>query len=567
MNTHGGKLVNQVLPPEKKEVVLSKAEIFKKIVLNKEQIADVKNIAFGVYSPLTGFLKKNDFEKVVKEMRLSTGIVWPIPIVLDITKEQAEELKNEKYILLINEQKKPIALLQEPEFYQYNKEETAQAVFGATDKNHPGVANLYQMKDILLGGEIKLIDDAKDIFPEYNFTPQETRNIFKNKDWQTITAFQTRNVPHRGHEFLQKQALQQTDGLFVQPVIGEKKLADFKDEFILGAYRLLLDNFYPKNKTLLGVLPLKMRYAGPREAVLHALIRKNFGCTHFVVGRDHAGVGDYYGPFEAQEIFNKFTPEEIGITILKLPKVIWCPACYEFVFENSCPHHSEVKISFSGTFLREKIEKRELVPPYFMRPEVYHLLSHSINPLTDDMYQKHNSQNNQKGFVLWFTGLPCSGKSTAANAVYNHLKEKGITVERLDGDIVRKSLTKDLGFTKEDRDENIRRVSFVASALSKNGIGVVASFISPYRRQRHGVRQESKNYIEIFCKCPLEVCEQRDVKGMYAKAKRGEIENFTGISDPYEEPENPEITLKTDQEAAKKSVQRIIDYLAKQNLI
>ena len=427
------------------------------------------------------------------------------------------------------------------------------------------------MGNYLAGGNIKLLDNKKEIFPDYNFSPMETRKIFEERGWQSVAAFQTRNVPHRGHEFLQKYALNFTDGLLIQPVIGEKKLADFKDEFILGAYQLLIDNFYPKEKSLLSVLPLKMKYAGPREALLHAIIRQNFGCSHFVVGRDHAGVGNYYGPYDAQKIFNNFKKEEIGIKILKLNNVVWCPSCCEFVFEGACPHSPQSQIAFSGSKIRDSLDKRTYIPPYFMRPEVHFLLAHSRNPLVDNMYQEQKNNAEQgKGFVVWFTGLPCSGKSSIGNLVFEKLKAMGRPTERLDGDIVRQSLTRDLGFSKEDRDENIRRVGFVAKSLSKNSIAVVASFISPYKAQRQGVREQVDNFVEVYTKCPLEVCESRDSKGMYSRARTGEIKNFTGISDPYEEPESPEILLDTSvdgQENIEAAANKVISYLNEHNLI
>lgn len=563
---HGGKLINQVLENREKQEILNRENGLKTLVLSMDKVIDAKNIAFGVYSPITGFLKQKDFESVVSNMRLANGTVWPIPITLDISEQEKKQLKNEKEILLVDAAKKPIALLTEIDLYTYNKDSFAKNVFGTTDINHPGVSNIYGMGDVLLGGTVKLVDDSKDDFPEYNLTPQETRAIFQKNNWNTVAAFQTRNVPHRGHEFLQKRALDIADGLLVQPVIGEKKLADFKDEFIMGAYRLLLDNFYPKDRALLSILPLKMRYAGPREALMHAIIRKNFGCSHFIVGRDHAGVGDFYGPYDAQNIFNDFTKNEIGVEILKFNNVVWCKECNEFVFEGSCNHKVEQQVSFSGSKIRQCIEKKEQVPEHFMRPEVYHLLSHSLNPLVDHSYNL-NKNNNGKGFVLWFTGLSGSGKSTVANAVFKKLKGRGTHVERLDGDIVRKSLTKDLGFSKEDRDENIKRVGFVASSLSHNGVVVLASFISPYKEQRDNLRSTTENFIEVFCSAPLSVCEERDVKGLYKKARSGEIKDFTGVSAPYETPESPEITIDTSQQSTGQSASQVLAYLKSNNLI
>lgn len=559
---HGGKLINGILSEKEKKEILDSISSLKGIVLDKDQVKDVKNIARGVYSPLEGFLKKPDFERVVREMRLESGVVFPLPIVLDINKEKYEEIKKNSQVILYDQGKTPIALMIDVEIFSYDKELFAGNVFGTLEREHPGVDAIYKMGDYLIGGKIGLIDNVKEIFPEYNFFPEETRSIFKEKGWNTVAAFQTRNVPHRGHEFLQKEALKETDGLLIQPVIGQKKIGDFKDEYILASYEILIDKYYPKEKTFLGILPLKMRYAGPREAVFHAIIRKNFGCTHFIVGRDHAGVNSYYSPFAAQEIFEQFSEEEIGIKILKYPEVVFCKRgdCHEFI--DNC--RDEDRVLFSGTKLRSYIEEKDQPPEYILRSEIYNFLINSSNSLVDSMYKE---EKNQKGFVLWFTGLSQAGKTTTANEVYNQLKEKGYRVERLDGDVVRENLSKDLGFSKEDRDENIRRVGFLSKLLSRNGVGVIASFISPYKIQREGVRDETKNFIEVFCNCSLEVCENRDSKGLYKKAREGEIQNFTGISDPYEAPENPEIELITEGDKVKENAKKVVEYLENNNYL
>jgi sulfate adenylyltransferase len=546
------------------EEILKNADKYEKLVLDEEQIKEAKNIARGVYFPLKGFLKENDFLSVCKSLRLSSGQIWPIPIVLDITQEKYQRIKNEKTVILEDQTGKPIALLKDIEIYPYNKDFFAESVFGTKDRSHPGVDEVYKMGNYLVGGDILLLDDSREPFSDYNFLPQETKEYFKKRGWQTICAFQTRNVPHRGHEFLQKEALKITDGLFIQPVIGRKKLADFKDEYILASYEVLIERYYPKDRVLLGVLPLRMRYAGPREALFHALIRRNFGCTHFIVGRDHAGVGNFYPPTAAQEIFDRFDKKEIGIEILKFPEVVFCQTCRNHVFVNACLHPEEEKIHFSGTKIREKIKNKEMPPFYLMRPEVFHLISGGLNSLVDDFYHKGNLKT---GFCLWFTGLPQAGKTTIADRIYEKLKEKELRVERLDGDIVRQRLTKDLGFTKEDRDENLRRVGSLARLFVQRGVIVIASFISPYKSLRQELRKRIPNFIEVFVNCPLEVCEKRDKKGLYQKARLGEIKNFTGISDPYEAPENPEIEIRTDVESIRDSTQKIINYLEKNKLI
>ncbi len=559
---HGGQLVHNLLSDKQKQQVLDQLDQYQTIELDNELAKDVKNIADGVYSPLKGFLREADFTSVVNQMRLQDGTVWPIPIILDISKKQYQTLKKENEILLLDQNSQPLALLKDPEFYQYHKKEMAQKVYGTTDKAHPGVEEVYQMGPYLVGGEVMSLVNGRGLFSDHNYTPAQTREIFTKRGWDTVTAFQTRNVPHRGHEFLQMQALARTDGLFVQPVIGRKKLQDFKDEYIIGAYDILINRYYPQNRVLLGILPLKMRYAGPREALLHAIIRKNYGCTHFIVGRDHAGAGDYYQPYAAQKIFEQFEPNEIGVQILKFHEVVYYP--HKKIHDYKLADPDDDQLTFSGTKIRGMITHKKQPPKYLMRPEVYQLLTNSYNTMVDKKYKQNN---NKKGFVLWFTGLSQSGKTTIADKVYQILEEKGVKIERLDGDVVRESLTKDLGFTKEDRDKNITRVGFVSQLLSKNGVGVIASFISPYEERRQHLRETVENYIEVYVSTPLEVCEERDGKGLYEKARAGEIKNFTGISDPYQEPKNPEILLKPHQDPVELSVDKVISYLEENEFI
>ena len=562
---HGKKLVNRVLSKVEKKEVLREIKNLYSLCLNKEKVQEVKNIANGVYSPLVGFLREKDFDGVVSKMRLSNNLVWTIPIVLDIHEKEYQKLKKKKNIILCDSEKHPVAILQNIEIYPNKKDFFAKNVYGTEDKNHPGVNEVYKMGNHLIGGEIGLLDNEKKVLSEYNFSPLETRKIFEKRRWKTVVAFQTRNVPHLGHEFLQKHALKGVDGLFIQPVIGEKKMSDFKDEFILTTYDLLIKKHYPKNKVFLGILPFKMRYAGPREAIFHALTRKNFGCTHFIVGRDHAGVGNYYGHYDAQKIFDNFKKDEIGIEILKYGNVIYCKSCQKHVFENECLHSKENKISFSGTEIRKSIIEKKEPPDYIMRPIVYHFLTYSFNPLVNNDYKNKGSR--QKGFVVWFTGLSQAGKTTIGNQVYKILRKKGLKVERLDGDIIRQSLAKDLGFSKDDRNENIKRVGLVSKLLSKNGVAVIASFISPYRKIREKLKKKIPNFIEVFVNAPLEVCEKRDTKGLYQKAKKGEIQHFTGISDPYELPEKPEIELKTGIFGAEECAKKIIKYLQENKYI
>lgn len=533
-----------------------------KIQIKDDIVQDVQNIVDGVYAPLTGFLYQNDFQSVLDKMRLSDGQVWGMPIVLDIGEQVAQNITNGEDVVLEDEQGVEVAILKNVEVYSYDKKEYAQKIYGTLDNNHPGVAEIERREDQLVGGKLVVKYVRPRIFATHNLTPAKTKDIFCKRGWKTIVAFQTRNVPHRGHEFLQKYALNQVDGLLVQPVVGEKKLDDFKDEYILSSYEILLDKYFDENKALLGALPLKMRYAGPREALMHALIRRNYGCTHFIVGRDHAGVGDYYSPTAAQEIFDNFTKDELGIEILKYGEVVYNEKKDKYCFAKDCA--PEDKKSFSGTVLRKSIKERKDPPLYLVRQEVYDLLINSDNSLVDGMYKE---KHNKKGFVLWFTGLSAAGKSTIADAVYKVLEQREMKLERLDGDVVRENLTKDLGFSREDRDENIRRIGFVANLLSKNDVGVIASFIAPYEKQRSELRAKVHNFIEVFVDAPLEVCEARDPKGMYKKARSGEIKMFTGVSDPYEVPEKPDIHLKSSEDSIEKCVEYVIQFLQSKKYI
>ena len=549
---HGGKLINKHVSLQEKEDILNNLDKYKKIELNIEQLKDVKNIANGAYSPLQGFLKKHDFNSVVSKMRLKNSIVWPIPIVLDID----EQIKEKDIMLTFNG--KPEALLKDIEIYKYDKDEFVENVFKTKDRSHPGVDHVYNMKEFLIGGEIKLLDSTHDYFPEYNFTPIETRAEFKKRGWETIVAFQTRNVPHRGHEFVQKQGLKEVDGLFIQPVIGEKKIGDFKDEYILISYDILIKKHYPENKVFLAILPLKMRYAGPREAVFHALVRKNFGCTHFIVGRDHAGVGEFYRPLDAIKIFDKFKQGEIGINILALPEdVAYWPEKGQHFWLSEVPQGKG--LVFSGTKIRQAIKDKSMPEEYMIRPVIFNLLSQSKGVLVDEEY---NNRDMKKGFTLWFTGLSQAGKTTIADGVTSILEQRGMSIERFDGDVFRKTISKDLGYSKQDRAENVRRVGLISRLLSNNGMFVISSFMSPYREGRNKLRQSINNFIEVFCNCPFEVCEQRDIKGVYEKARKGELPHFIGLpANPYEESEDPEIELHTDKQDIEQCINKVIKYL------
>ena len=354
---HGGRLIKRI----RKKSIGSLPEIN----ISLEQALDAENICRGVFSPLEGFLNRDDYLSVLKDMRLSNDIPWTIPIVLDASLP-GDIREGDDVILRYNNTR--VALMSIEEIYNWDKKEYARQVYGTTDIEHPGVKKVYEMKDTLIGGKVELLNGVPTKFERYTLWPIETRVLFEEKGWNSIVGFQTRNAPHLGHEYVQKAALTFVDGLFINPLVGWKKKGDYRDEVILAAYDALIKYYYPKNTVVLAVLRTSMRYAGPREAVHHAIMRKNFGCTHFIVGRDHAGVGNYYGPYDAWKIFQKFP--DLGITPLFIREAFYCKKCGGVVNEKICPHKEENRIYISGTKIRKMLSLRKMPPDYMMRQEV-----------------------------------------------------------------------------------------------------------------------------------------------------------------------------------------------------
>ena len=381
ISPHGGRLVDRTIPFDKKEETVHEAAKLSQIEVNPDLARDVENIAFGAFSPLEGFLGQADYDSVIHTKRLRSDLVWTIPILLDASKTEVANIKTGDTVALVDSSRLPFALLAVDEVYGYKKKELAEQVYGTTDPAHPGVAKTSTMKEFLVGGKIRLIDLLFDEFQRFRLRPVETRVLFKEKGWRTVVGFQTRNIPHIGHEYVQKTALTFVDGLFINPVIGKKKRGDFKDEVILDAYTTLLKNYYLKDKTVLAILRTEMRYAGPREAIFHAIVRKNFGCTHFVVGRDHAGVGKYYAPYAAQEIFEEFP--DLGIIPLFFRSFFYCNKCQSVVNEKICPHDPSERIDFSGTKLRGTLRNGETAPKELIRPEVAEALQRWKEPFVE----------------------------------------------------------------------------------------------------------------------------------------------------------------------------------------
>ena len=364
---HGGRLVSRVVTGKRRQVLLEEARELPRIELDDGLASDLANIAHGVYSPLEGFLVQEDYLHVLQDMRLSSDVPWTIPIVLDASPEELSGVKEGDDIALTY-RGEVLAVMRVEEVYGWDKREHAQRVYGTLSEEHPGVLKTMRKREMLVGGAIDLLEDPPEPFERYRLWPAETRVLFRHRGWKSIVGFQTRNVPHLGHEYVQKAALMFADGLFINPLVGWKKPGDFRDEVIVRSYEVLVEHYFPRDSTVFSVLRMEMRYAGPREAVHHAIVRKNFGCTHFIVGRDPAGVGNFYGPYDAWELFREFP--DLGITPLFFKEAYYCRKCNMVVSSKICPHGGEDRISMSGTRIRQMLISRQRPPEHVMRPEV-----------------------------------------------------------------------------------------------------------------------------------------------------------------------------------------------------
>ena len=377
---HGGALVDRVLQGDARQHAQQRAQTLLRIPLSPVNLSDLELIAIGAYSPLTGFMSQGDYVSVVREMRLTNGLVWSIPITLAVTDEVAAGIREGQEVALC-EGERPLAIMTVTEKYGYDKQEEAGQVYRTTDEAHPGVARLYRQGDTLLGGSLWLFDrpSAMDTeFPDLRLTPAQARQAFAERGWRRVVGFQTRNPIHRAHEYIQKVAMEITDGLLLHPLVGETKSDDIPADVRIESYQALLREYYPANRVVLSVFPAAMRYAGPREAIFHAICRKNYGCTHFIVGRDHAGVGNYYGTYDAQRIFDEFKPEEIGLTPLFFEHTFYCRKCGAIVSAKTCPHGKEDWLILSGTQVRQMLERGESLPEEFTRPVVAQVLINGL---------------------------------------------------------------------------------------------------------------------------------------------------------------------------------------------
>src|SRR6267143_1375545 len=532
---HGGTLVDRVVPPTEADAFRAEARALPSLVLDARELADLELIGTGAASPLAGFLGSADYESVLARLRLADGTVWSLPLTLAVSDEDAARL----------ERGAPVAL-----------RDAAGRLAGIL------VVREIHRRDPLAEARV-LMPDAPP-FARHRLSPRELRARIAERGWSRVAGFQTRNPIHRAHEHLTKLALEFTDGLVIHPLVGETKGDDVPAEVRFRAYEALLERYYPPDRTLLAAFPAAMRYAGPREALFHALVRKNYGITHFIVGRDHAGVGRYYGPLEAQEIFEQFTPGELGVTPLRFEATFFCHACDMLASPRTCPHPASDRLDLSGSRVREILRAGGHLPSAFTRPEVAEILRTHLGAAPYGRVLRRPG-----GFILWCAGLSGAGKSTLAERVRDVLSAER-AVEILDGDEVRTHLSKGLGFSREDRDTNIRRIGFVARLLARNGVVAITAAISPYAETRAEMRrlaeEEGIPFVEIYAQAALDSLVRRDVKGLYRKALAGEIAHFTGVSDPYEPPAAPEVVLQTDREDAETSLVSILGFLGERGL-
>ena len=543
----------------------NKAPSLKSYNLNLRQTCDLDLILDGSFYPLKGFLTQKEYLSVCENIHLPSGELWPIPINLDVSEEFAETLTLGEEISLKDQEGVNLAILVVEDIWCPEKLFEANKVFGSTNNEHPGVNYLLNKSNkIYLGG--KLIGINKPTFYDFKHfrnSPNELRKIFNKLGWSSVVAFQTRNPLHRAHFELTLRASSESEAnLLIHPVVGMTKPGDIDHFTRVRCYEAIL-KYYSKSTTCLSLLNLAMRMAGPKEAILHGLIRANYGCTHFIVGRDHAGPGlkankvPFYQEYEAQELFTKYQ-DKINIQLLKFQNFVFLEDSAEYVPINEVPKNSSV-VQISGTELRRRLSKDLKIPEWFSFPEVIAELKKTKPPL------------HKQGFAVFFTGLSGSGKSTIANALINMLLEIGDrSVTLLDGDIVRKRLSSELGFSKNHRDINIRRIGFVAMEIVKNGGIAICAPIAPYQKTRDDVREEIEafgSFIEVYLSTPLETCEKRDRKGLYKLAREGKIKEFTGISDPYEIPDNPELILNSENKKVEECASLIMLKLKSMRLI
>ena len=566
ISPHGGELINLIAEPGRAAELKAHSKEWPSWDLTARQVCDVELLLSGGFSPLRGFMNRVDYEGVCHNMRLSSGVLWPMPITLDVTEEFAKSLKpGSSRIALRDGEGVMLAVLSVEDVWQPDRSGEAKSVFGTASKAHPGAEYaINKSNPWYIGGKLEGLQLPSHYdFRSLRLTPAELRAEFSRLGWRRVVAFQTRNPMHRAHQELTFRAAKQVEAnLLLHPSVGMTKPGDVDYFTRVRCYQLLLSK-YPQGTVKLSMLPLAMRMGGPREAIWHGLIRKNHGCTHFIVGRDHAGPGNdadgkpFYGPYDAQELFRKHEAD-LGVTMVPFNMMVYLEDQDKYVPDNEVPKGSRV-LNISGTELRQRLNEGRDIPAWFTYPEVVQELRRSYPP------------RHKQGVTIFFTGLSGSGKSTIANVLLTKFLETGgrpVTI--LDGDLVRKHLSSELGFSKEHRDINIRRIGYVASEITKNGGIAICAPIAPYDAVRKQVRELIEpfgGFVLVHVATPVETCEQRDRKGLYAKARAGIIKEFTGISDPYEIPEKAEVVINTADLSPEEAAQEIILHLEQQGFI
>ena len=553
---YGGELVNLMAEPQDLPELRAYANSLPGIQISRRSTCDLQLLASGAFSPLDGFVGSNDYRHILGEMRLASGQVFPIPITLPV--KPAPGLALDREVTLRSEKNEPLAILKIEEIYPWSCNQEAQQVFGTTDPRHPLVAEMQSWDPLYVSGSLRVLQSQRYFdFQDLRLTPASVRERLQGLGRSNVVAFQTRNPLHRAHEEMTKRAIDSTNGvLLLHPVVGLTKPGDIDHYTRVRTYKVMAERYYDRRRILLALIPLAMRLAGPREALWHALIRRNYGANHLIVGREHASPGDdssgrpFYEPYAARDLVEQFS-QELGVNVIHFDEMVYWPAVDRYEAASNYPAN-EKPLTLSGTKLRkEYLDLGRPLPGWFARPEVARLLGETHPP------------RDRQGICIWFTGLSGAGKSTTAEILTELLLEHGRRTTLLDGDIVRTQLSQGLGFSKEDRDTNVRRIGFVASEVVRHGGIAVCAAVSPYRATRDDVRNAigTGRFLEVYVNTPLEICEQRDAKGIYARARKGEMKNVTGIDDPYEEPLNPEVILDTVGHAAEENARRILHRL------
>ena len=556
ISPYAGELIDLMVSEEERQELLERSSRLPSVRISPRSLCDLELLATGAFSPLDRFMGKADYERVLTEMRLENGVLFPIPITLPVDEDALPSWGEQ--ITLSDARNNTLAVMQIEEVYPWDSLRESRLVLGTTDSRHPLISEMVRWGKVYVSGALKMIDlPIYHDFMNLRLTPTEVRARLEGMGNEQVVAFQTRNPMHRIHEELTKRAAEEVNGsLLIHPVVGMTKPGDVDHYTRVRVYRTLLENYYDQESTLLSLLPLAMRMAGPREALWHAIIRRNYGATHFIVGRDHAGPGKdshgrpFYGPYEAQAMMEQYA-NEIGVQLMKFKELVYLADEERYEERTNVPEDARI-FSISGTQVREEyLSKGEMLPDWFTRAETAEILKQMYPP------------RYQQGFCIWFTGLSGSGKSTTAEVLTSLLLERGRQITLLDGDVVRTHLSKGLGFSPEDRDTNILRIGFVAGEIARQGGSVICAAISPYRATRNEARKMvgEDHFIEVFVDTPIEVCEQRDVKGLYARARRGQITGFTGVDAPYEAPIKPEITLDTVENDPFTNARKIVEFL------